>query len=355
MKSGIINLHTIAKSQNELFKNIFQQICGYTDAIPLTFLKSNKLANIIKKNTTLIDIEKDNWDEVKKEIKNFLKQNSFDRIYVVGLPLYDTLNYDKFDSWNKLLEKTKEDNQYSFNYCMTKTCTIPQILFIDECVNQNIEIISLIYEPQMPSLKKIYQNSKIKEYYILNKNDKNLKYLPFYERAMFINNEDISSNLKINELLFNCTVLTDDRKWILNYKNVLEKYNCKLITNLMKESVSQSEYYDQLSHSKYTIVIPSFDVSSFSIIRLLEALSVNCLPFIYKDCNLNDLKETFPKLFRFIEDFDLILNDFSELENKIKLFEEVREDIIEYFNENKNEILNNILNNNYLKEIYKEI
>lgn len=355
MKIGIVNLHTIIKSQNELFKNIFVQTCAYTDAIPISFFKSNKLDKIAKRECLKVDVKKKNWDEVKEEMDLFLEKEKFDKMFIVGLPSFDTLNYNRYDSFKKILEKIKEDNTYAFNYTTTREILIPQLIFIEKCIEKNIDIINLVYDPSFVSLRKVYPNYKIKEVYSLNKPEKDLKFFPYYERAMFLDNDKLKSNLKLNDLLFYCTVITEDRNWVLNYKDTLERLGCKLITDTLKESCSQTEYFEKLSYSKYTIVIPSFDKTTFSIYRMLEALSVNCLPFIYKDCDLTDLKNTFPKLFRFIFDFDLILNDFSELEEKMKLFDEVREDIIEYFNENKNELLENILDNDTLKRYYKEI
>ena len=79
--------------------------------------------------------------------------------------------------------------------------------------------------------------------------------------------------------------------------------------------ISQVEYYNKLSHSKFTLIIPSYDITTFSIIRFLEAISNRCLPLVLDTVNLTDLKNTFPDIYNIVKK-NLVVN-IKDIQSKI--------------------------------------
>ena len=55
------------------------------------------------------------------------------------------------------------------------------------------------------------------------------------------------------------------------------------------------QYNTLLQHSKYTLIIPSYDTSHFSLIRYLEAEHRGCVPLIHPDCNLQYVEKRIKK------------------------------------------------------------
>ena len=53
------------------------------------------------------------------------------------------------------------------------------------------------------------------------------------------------------------------------------------------------DYFDEIRKSKYTLVIPPYDESCFSIYRFIESLGMDCLPLIHPDCKTSDVEKSF--------------------------------------------------------------
>lgn len=57
--------------------------------------------------------------------------------------------------------------------------------------------------------------------------------------------------------------------------------------------VDNDIYLGEIAHSKYTLMLPSYDKHCFSIYRFVESLYHDCLPLIHPDCNIKDVGESF--------------------------------------------------------------
>ena len=92
--------------------------------------------------------------------------------------------------------------------------------------------------------------------------------------------------------------------------------------------IKQQEHYNKLSKSKYTLIMPSYDILTFSVIRFLEAIMVDCLPLIYSLCDLTDLKRTFLDIFIIVER-KLIVEDIRGLDDKMAELDDERISILD--------------------------
>lgn len=57
--------------------------------------------------------------------------------------------------------------------------------------------------------------------------------------------------------------------------------------------VNHGEYQGYIHFSRFTLIIPSYDIRTFSMIRFYEALSRNCLPLILDECYVADFAASF--------------------------------------------------------------
>jgi hypothetical protein len=63
--------------------------------------------------------------------------------------------------------------------------------------------------------------------------------------------------------------------------------------DLENTSVSRSIYLNKIEESRFTLILPSYDESCFSVYRFLESLDKKCLPIIHKSCILTDIEKSY--------------------------------------------------------------
>lgn len=71
--------------------------------------------------------------------------------------------------------------------------------------------------------------------------------------------------------------------------NLFVKSDC----DLEDTSVSRSVYLNKIEESRFTLMLPSYDESCFSVYRFLESLDKKCLPIIHKSCILTDIEKSY--------------------------------------------------------------
>lgn len=63
----------------------------------------------------------------------------------------------------------------------------------------------------------------------------------------------------------------------------------------------------------FTLIIPSYDVTTFSIIRFFESVKNGCVPLIWKDTDLTDLKNTFEDIYDLVIEYGLIVGSKDDI------------------------------------------
>lgn len=58
-------------------------------------------------------------------------------------------------------------------------------------------------------------------------------------------------------------------------------------------SIDRFSYLDLISKSKYTLILPSYDNSCFSLYRFIESIHHDCLPLIHPDCSIDQVENSF--------------------------------------------------------------
>lgn len=154
-----------------------------------------------------------------------------------------------------------------------------------------------------------------------------------YERTdiyQYKHNKVQLSKEKIYDFLFGYTVMANYRKNIvekilpfidkIENKKILVKDSFKKIDTFVK----YEDYLDLIEQSKYTVVVPSYDVNAFSGGRMIEGLYRNCLPLIHPDTKYQQFADSFGIPHEKMEEINI--------KNMDSLFDESKRlELLEYF------------------------
>ena len=271
----------------------------------------NKLKNLLGRDDVeyrhLPWIDGYNWKDYEKDIKNSTKD--IDTFIIFGSTMfnnYNSKNSDLVDSLDRELDK----GNYEFNLSFVSTRTVQQRYFICKLCKDK-KLIYFYIDPSECILTKRF-NTGTTVYY-LKRDD--CVYLPSYEKYMFENGKDIEKTV---DFTFYGTALTEDRQYLVEQKDLLTGIRNSDVGIIVKKDstyVSQTEYYDKLARSKFTLIIPSYDSTTFSVIRFLEAVSNHCLPLVLDTVNLTDLQNTFPDICDIVKKY-LVVN-IKDIQSKI--------------------------------------
>jgi hypothetical protein len=105
---------------------------------------------------------------------------------------------------------------------------------------------------------------------------------------------------KLYDFTFGYTVLQSSERakyieWVNQMYGQFDKANLFVKSDCDQEdtSVSRSIYLNKIEQSRFTLMLPSYDESCFSVYRFLESLDKNCLPIIHKSCILSDIEKSY--------------------------------------------------------------
>lgn len=347
------------KGQNVILKSIVKQLNNYVDDfVVIDLYKTNKLKNLLKEE----NIKYINFGEIdvnitfQEQIKiydNFFEKNKIDTLFVFRMPINEAIKH-KRNGARKYIDRITNNELSNLVFTMN-SLAIRQLLLIRQASNYCKKIIHIVFDPQEIRLHEFIDNNQnLIEAYFLKR--KGMKYVPTFEKYLFEELSKYSVDKNI-ELSFYCTALSKDRTFISDKKEELENYKDNWdvrIINTAKQMISQNEYYDKLINSKYTLIIKSYDVRTFSFIRFLESLSCNCLPLIVDDVCLDELQFTYPNVYNIIIKRGLVTKlDAKEIENKCIKLNKQREMIIEELLESIKE--KGIFDDNKLRKFYKRL
>ena len=319
---GLVN--TISYHMNAIIDSLD------TNVIVFDNNNGNKLKNLL--NRTDVEyrhipwVDGYNWKDYEKDIKK--KTVDIDTFIIFGSTMFNNYN-SKNSSLVDNFDRELDNGNYNYNLSFVSTRTVQQRYFICKlCKDKNL--IYFYIDPSECILTKRF-NTGTTVYYL--KRDDCI-YLPSYEKYMFKNGKNIEKTV---DFTFYGTALTEDRQYLVEQKDLLTNIRNSDVGIIVKKDstyVSQTEYYDKLARSKFTLIIPSYDVTTFSVIRFLEAVSNHCLPLVLDTVNLTDLKNTFKDIYDIVKKY-LVVN-INDIQSKI--------DSLDY-----NKIINKLFNTQSVK------
>ena len=288
--------------------------------------KSNKLAKIVDVNYDnlvyydISQVRDIGWKAQYKLAKNVLIENDIDTLIVYKSIIMSGQKNGDMGQIERFRRRRKEDDFVYMKHAMSTTqyCKYLMVEAGAAVCKNNYEFI---LDPQEPHWGDLYNGIDYKYLYGMQREGKYI-YMPCFEYGVQNAMSDTDTTKKY-DMVFFCSCLTKDREFILEYKDVLESVpNSKIQINTNKvKPMGQREYYELVAKSKYSMCIPAYDKTAFSMYRFVEALAVDCLCFIHKDCCLDDIKETFPDIYAIMKkylvyDFDGIISNISKLTDK---------------------------------------
>jgi len=93
--------------------------------------------------------------------------------------------------------------------------------------------------------------------------------------------------------------------------------------------INRDDYLDAISKSRYTLLIPPYDLKHFSIYRFVESINNDCLPLITSDVYIDDFVKSFGID---LEIINKLIVEYSTIGNKVNEFSESeRVELLEYF------------------------
>lgn len=302
----------------------------------MSFTKTSKSYQKVKEMSQLSNLIETPFNYLKWYTEEVASRKLTDWDDIINkIDISHLKDFDRFYVWGGLINSVcaRRPKQIktinTFPYLCSKVWTSLGIQYINILAilkahrEFNIPITEIMHDPGEASLNLI-QTEKLK--IIPEKYDLKFNYsIPAYgvERfdcmQYFLKNNDknnltqlfMSSQPKY-DFTFGYTVVMEDRNIddeplvkLINDKfdnpNIFVKHKFKGINTF----VSRDTYIDYISKSKYTMIIPSYEKDQVSIIRIIEAVSNNCIPLFTDNNNFDALLVSFP-------DFcynDYIIND----------------------------------------------
>lgn len=339
-------------NQNCLVKNVIHTLNDVIDDfVIIDMYKSSKLNNVYECNNKIKfnDFDGLSFYECYNKFKEFLVKNKINTIFVFSSIFSENCKNGKPEFAKKIknfIENEKDRKYVGNKEFISIDSNAKRFSLIYAACEICKKVIQLVIDPEELRINEYYdfEHNCFRQVYILNYGK--LKYCPFYELGLF--EETKLDSVKDNDLFAMYCESSRQRK------KVTEKY--KGIEHLMfydssKKLIKQSVYYDILSKSKYTFIIESFDIRTFSIIRFFEAISRGCVPLISEYVPLDHLFNTFKDIYDIIIKYGLVVKISNEdINKKMKELDSIRREIIYDFMNSKS--LKAITNKEKLKKYY---
>lgn len=281
----------------------------------------------------------DSWYEFLEEEDWISQFEDISHIVVFGGILSDASGLTR--EKNKLNPIMKTKNQ--MNFVANGSFLVGLLQLVKMSKERKIPMHEICYDPCENSLSQLtdYPPHELHCYhgydwpdYKLQRLDSLQAYLKEERSGLmaFIDNDTDKSI----DVCFGFTALTEHReKQYDDLMNGLEQnhVNAKLFIRHKKLGidtfVNRDEYLDNIKASKYTLMIPPYDLKHFSIYRFVESIYNDCLPLITADVYVDDFVKSFEIS---PENINKITVEYSTIGNKVKeLTEDERLKLLDYF------------------------
>lgn len=258
-----------------------------------------------------------NWDEYLEHAKEFLIDNDIDKVIFLKLPY--SKGFMKNDDGTLRSFVKSDDPKKSMSFISIRN-QFEAFKFIEAASFVCDYVYQYVIDPEEVTLSDYFEFKNFQKLFFLD--DDCYEFAPYWSYGL-MNDNCVKNDVKERDFMFYCTAEGNNRKWLRDIAEELER-NCSLDINIIckgsrknatkKKVISQELYFEILSSSKFTVVVPSYSDTTFSWMRFAEALMCGCLPLVFSSCNLNEVRMTFPDICDIIES-DLLVSDFYECED----------------------------------------
>jgi hypothetical protein len=307
-------------------------LSSYKTDKPRKFVET-KAGIVIEKNLRVFTdfyyekaINMSSWEEIYDALNvDVLKQ--YDDLYLFGGLFSTASGLRRYEKRNFVFPK--DSGQIKFESVALPCINV--LAFLKANREFGIRLHEIVFDPLEMSIDLFHSDyAPTKNYYLYHGYDKpslnmkrldSLQYYLSHQHVNFIE-EQINKDIDIT---FGMTVFQnfrnkhyEDAKVVLNKFDKVKFYMMNKVTG-EDTFIDRNEYLKEIARSKFTIILPAYDPTCFSIFRLLESLHNDCLPLLHKDCYLKDINQSYnTDLSELISDKPFSESDRIELLNKFK-------------------------------------
>jgi hypothetical protein len=240
------------------------------------------------------------WEEIYNALDvEFLKE--YDNLYLFGGLFSTASNLRRYEKRN--FQFPKDSGQIKFQSVALPCIHVLSLLKANHEYDTNIH--EIVFDPLEMSIDLFHSDYVPKKnYYLYHGYDKpslNMKRLDSLQYFLSKQHKNFIEEQTENDIdiTFGMTIFEEFRTKYYNYaKSVLNKFdnvNFYVLNKITGENtfIDRDDYLKQIARSKYTIILPAYDDTCFSIFRLIESLHNDCLPLLHKDCYIEDINKSY--------------------------------------------------------------
>lgn len=294
------------------------------DIIIFDQYKGNALQKCItfkSRHIKFVKVEQDfdDWLECEKKVYSIYDKYNIDKLYIYKTDMAAGFRYGDDGQFKNFAKVYKEKPLYSFTYLSNKS-RLFKYMFILVATKNRLPVRQFILDPGEPIFSQTVDIDDYKCFYILNKKNQGLIFVPFYE--LYFKKYCTIENEKENDFCWYGTAYMESRQWLIDTRQQwLETsgFDCNIAIRKDKRGILKHEQYIQhVQNARYTMIINSNDKTTFSIQRFIEAICCGCLPLIHKSCCLDDLRLTYKGFYDIINKENLIISCIDDIKECIR-------------------------------------
>jgi len=263
------------------------------------------------------------WTVRFKKLDKIQNEYNFDKMIMVFTPLVEQFGYGCESNIKKLYEKCVERPIFSYNFMAMNRFYSRIFLPYHFMTKHNLPITQIVYDPLEPDFSVFNENNN--RYMFYDSPSANGEYFPFVEWSFMFNNPK-KQLFKKYDFVFGMSsimILNDFRHQVvgelLDLQKAFKKNNINYALYFrdkfrnINTFLTDGTYNDRIAEAKFTLMIPSYDVQQFSIIRFYDAIDRQCIPLVYDNCALDEAFANKPNLLKIIKKY-LLVNTSNLLE-----------------------------------------
>lgn len=268
------------------------------------------------------------WSEIYDNI-NLDDTDVFDKVIEIGSALSEGAYLkDKKINYNKLFYNTAQ-----FKYLSVRSVKQYLIFLYKIAKRDNILLEHYLIDPQEFNYFDIDETLKYERYFQYTSERLNFErkdnFLNTYKEKCGATKKFIDNDL---DFVFGYTVLTKDRE-----NNMFEYLSDNLkdlnTVLLVKDKykgidtfITKDKYLELLQRANYTLIIPAYDNTTFSIYRYIESIYNNCLPLILDTNDLTEVRKSIYIPDEIIISLESICDSINTLDHE-KLLQEIKNNL----------------------------
>lgn len=327
MALGLFVSGFIEPGQQLVVKGIFETIIDSVeqDIVIFDSFKTNKLTKLISnidkcKVVKITDEGCNNWQDLREKYAKAIKSSGVKTLIFTKMFIWP--GFTRFDDRNFVsFRKALRQGDFTHGWKGGTRQVLSKLLFILTASKLCDNVYHYVVDPKEIDFTNINFNHFKRLYYLKREG---CIWIPLFENQLV--NSRCNKDTKEIDFVLYCTAFAEERKWLVDSKQEWESvplWDVKVICiGGRGEAVPQTEYYDKLSNSRYTAVIKSYDKTTFSSWRFMEAVARDCLPFIFSDVALEECKSTYPNIYDIILDDELVVKGMDDIKSKISKWDE---------------------------------